>query len=119
VNQIRMFRLNAFDPVAGKRRFEFYLKAEKFGNDNKSSVICNFCVADEGVYYYTKGSKILSRKESPTALGTPNGFLSMETLNTLFQMLMKARLGRYEELNEGRLKITKKGRQVIIEEGDA
>lgn len=106
---IRMFRVNAFDPVT--QGVEIYFKAE---NDDDRSVIANFCVADDGIYYYRKRSKILSRKETKRARETPNGFISMETLTELFETLVNARLARREEDGK-KLKITRHGKSVTIE----
>jgi uncharacterized protein YjhX (UPF0386 family) len=109
-----MFRLNAFDPVTGKERFEFYFKPEEIDEKDRRSVICNFCAADEGLYYYRTQSRILTPKENKYTRNTFDGFMSMETLKNLFEMLKKAHLVEYEGAS---FKITRKGKQVIIEEG--
>jgi predicted transcriptional regulator len=108
-----MFRINGYDSVTDN--VEFYFKADR-GDDN--SLICNFCIAGEGIFYYRKGSKILTRNETPRARETIDAFISMQDLGNLLEMLRKARLAEYEEGRETQLKITKQGRRVIIERED-
>jgi hypothetical protein len=105
-----MFRINGFDNVTDS--IEFYFKADREADD---SLICNFCVADEGIFYYRKGSKILSHRENANARYTPDGFVSMEDLGDLFEALKKAKLAFYNEGREKQLKITRQGKKVIIE----
>ncbi|OQY98853.1 MAG: hypothetical protein B6D41_01990 [Chloroflexi bacterium UTCFX4] len=109
-----MFRINGFDNITDS--IEFYFKADR---EDERSLICNFCVADDGIYYYRKGSQILSPKENRNTRNTPHGFISMEDLGSLFEALRKAKLHDFENENEKHLKITRHGRKVIIEEADS
>ena len=111
MSQIRMFRINGFDNVTDS--IEFYFKADRESN---GKLICNFCVSDEGIFYYRKGSKILTGKENANARYTHDGFISMADLGDLFEKLAKAGLAYYEEGKEKKWKITRQGKKVTIEE---
>ena len=113
MSKLRMFRINGFDNVTNS--IEFYFKADR---EIDNSLICNFCVGDEGIFYYRKGSKILSRRENVNARSTPDGFISMEDLGDLFEALKKAGLAFYEKGCEKQLKITRQGKKVIIEQAE-
>lgn len=111
MSKIRSFRINGEDNVA--KGIEFYFKAE---NENDGRMICNFCVADDGIWYYRTGSKILSRKENRSSRNSADGFISMETLNQLFEALRKAGLGWYEYAEENpRFAVTRSRKQIILE----
>lgn len=113
MSKIGAFRINGYDNGI-RESVEFYFKAHRKDN----SLICNFCVADEGIYFYRKGSKILTRNETDRARWTVDGFISMDDLCDLFEALKKAGLHRFEDEREKKLSIRRKGRQVIIEEAE-
>ncbi len=113
MSRLRMFRINGYDCVTNG--IEFYFKADR-GDDR--SLICNFCIGGEGIFYYRKGSKILTRNETPRARETIDAFIAMEDLGDLLEALRKAGLAEYEGGKEKQLKITKQGRKVIIEQAD-
>ena len=100
-----MFRVNAYDPVT--YGIEVYYKIE----DDNGHVLCNLCVADDGIYYYKAKSRILTRNENANARFTSNGFIPMEELATLFEALTRA------GLSSEKLKFTarRKGSTVTIE----
>jgi hypothetical protein len=108
-----MFRINGFDSVT--KSIEFYFKADRESDDK---LICNFCVADQGIFYYRKGSKILTGKETDRARYSHDGFISMEDLGELFEELGKAGLSNFEPEVEKQWKITRKGKRVAIELAD-
>lgn len=103
---IRKYRVNAGDLVSTS---EFYFKVEGHGG----KMLCNFCVGDDGVYYYRAKSQILSPKENRKTRNTFDGFISMENLTQLFEALRKAQLGTAAE--NGALRIRRERRSVIIE----
>ncbi len=107
MSTIRKYRVNGFDITDST---EFYFK---IGKEDRL-LLCSFCVADEGIYYYRRGSKIISPKENTRTRYTTDGFLSMEDLKDLFEMLRRADLTRPE--GEKNLKISRHGKKVIIEE---
>jgi len=105
MSTIRMYRVNGFDITDST---EFYFK---IGNEDR--LLCSFCVADESIYYYRRGSKIISPKENARTRYTTDGFLSMEDLKDLFEMLRRADLASFE--GGKNLKISRHGKKVIIE----
>ena len=113
MSRLRMFRINGYDSVTDD--IEFYFKADR---DDDNSLICNFRVAGEGIFYYRKGSKILTRHETSGSRETIDAFISMQDLGNLLEMLRKARLAGYEEGRESQLKITRQGKRVVVERGD-
>jgi hypothetical protein len=108
-----MFRINGFDSVT--KRIEFYFKADR---ESDGKLICNFCVADQGIFYYRKGSKILTGKETDRARFSHDGFISMEDLGELFEVLKKAGLSDFDPDVEKQWKITRHGKKVTIEPAD-
>ncbi len=110
MSAIRKYRVNGRDITDN---IEVYFKVAQ----EDGLLLCNLCVTDEGIYYYRAGSKILSPKENANARDSDDGFISMEDLKDLFEMLRKAKLFTDEEGKH--LKITKQGRKVIIEEEPA
>jgi hypothetical protein len=115
MSRIRMFRVNGYDNTTDG--VEFYFKVE---GEADGSLLGTLVVADEGIFYYRKHSKILTDKENANARFTPDGFISMHDSVTLFEKLTKAGLASYEEGSERRLEITKAraSKRVIIEEAD-
>ena len=105
-----MFRINGFDNVTNG--IEFFFKATR---DSDNSLICNFSVEERGIFFYRKGSKILTTKESPSARNSYDGFISMEDLANLFAALAKAGLAYYNSEEESTLEISRKGKKVLIE----
>ena len=84
MSTIRKYRVNGFDITDST---EFYFK---IGKEDRL-LLCSFCVADEGIYYsQARGSKIISPKENARTRYTTDGFLSMEDLKDLFEMLRRA-----------------------------
>jgi hypothetical protein len=82
MSKIRMFRVNGNDIC---RNTEFYFKVE---NDSRH-VICDLCVADDGIHYFRDGSQILSPEENERTRSTPDFFVRMEDLEVLFEKLMQ------------------------------
>lgn len=64
---------------------EFYFKMK----DEDGKLMGTWAVAYDGLYYYRKGSHILTPEESDEALDTYDGFLSFEKLKDLFDNLAK------------------------------
>jgi hypothetical protein len=112
MSQIRNFRINGFDNVTN--RVEFYFKADR----QDGSLICNFCVDDDGVHCYAKGSRILTPKENKNTRSTVTALIAMEDLAELFKALRKAGLHGWANDGDRHLKITRRGKKVIIEEAD-
>jgi hypothetical protein len=110
MTELRKFRINAHDIVTDD--VEFYFQVATVPNN---AILCDFCVSDEGIWYYKRKSKILSRSENANSRGSVDGFISMVDLQALFTALGKAKLGNYDENSEQRLKITRSGNKVIIE----
>jgi hypothetical protein len=105
MSNIKMFRVNAYDPVT--HGVEVYCKIE----DADGYILGNLCIADDGIYYYRAKSRILTRNENANARFTANGFISMENLKALFEALIKAGLSTEEITFTAR----KKGNTVTIE----
>ena len=110
MSAISKFRVNGFDTE--KKSTEFYFKVQA----TDAKLLCNFCVADEGVYYYRINSRIMTPGENKKTRGTVDGFISMENLKELFEMLITAKLHGIDKLKG--LKFKKQGKTVIIEEND-
>jgi len=110
MSEIRKFRVNGFDTDSNST--EFYFKVDQ---DN-GLLLCTFCIADDGLYYYRARSKILSPKENANARETFDGFISMEDLKDLFEMLRKAKLVFQSEREK--FKLSRQGRKVNIEEAE-
>jgi hypothetical protein len=101
-----MFRVNHADVTDST---DFYFKVER--DDGK--LLCNFCMADDGLFYYRAKSQILSPKENWKSRDSYDGFLSMENLRDIFEAIKKADLGDYAE--ESKLAVKKQRRLVTIE----
>lgn len=110
MSTIRAYRVNGRDIMDST---EFYFKIAK----EDELLLCNFAVADEGIYYYKARSRILTLKENARTRDSTDGFISMEDLKDLFEMLRKVKLITSEKGTN--LKITKQGRKVIIEKAPA
>ncbi len=115
MSEIEMFRVNYGDNVTGNG-VEFYFRAQ---TESDRRQICNFCVSEEGIFYYRKGSRIFTPGEDDDTRSTPDGFIAMEDLCNMFEELRRANLHRYEEGIETKLKGSAKGRKVIIELADS
>ena len=76
-----MFRLNGYDPDS-ERTLQFYCKIE----DNDGAVMCNFCLSDDGLFYYPKGAHILTEGEHETE-NIGYTYISHENLNKFFTIL--------------------------------
>jgi hypothetical protein len=107
MSKIKTFRINAFDTVTDD--IEFYCKIK----DEEERVLCNLCIADGGIYYYRKGSQILTPSEKETNRKTYDASLSMEDLKDIFEALIKAGL-THESEDEKKLHIKRQGKCVII-----
>jgi hypothetical protein len=108
MSKIKAFRVNAFDTVTDE--VEFYCKIK----DEEERVLCNLCIADGGIYYYRTGSHILTPNEKAQTRSSYDGSLSMDTLKTLFEALIKAGLTSEFE-DSTKLHIMRQGKRVIIE----
>ena len=72
---------------------EFYLKLERDNGGN----LMNVGVDGEGIYYYRRGSQILTPKENSRTRSTYDGFMSMEVLRDVFECLRKIGWRRSKE----------------------
>ena len=108
MSKIKAFRINAFDTVTNE--IEFYCKI----NDEEEKVLCNICIANDGIYYYRKGSQILTPSEKEANRNTYDASISMEDLKDIFEELIKAKF-IYESDSAKKLSVKRKGKQVIIE----
>jgi hypothetical protein len=87
---------------------DFYFKVE----DDNQEVVGDFRVADEGIYYYRKGSRILSPDENDKSRDSDNGFISMEDLVHLFETFIEA--GVVVDTVGQQLEICRQRRSVVI-----
>lgn len=81
---IHRFRIDNNRPE--KDQLEFYLKI----NNASNRKLLNLCIDGEGVYYYKRGSQILTPKENRKTRDTFDGCLSMSELKQIFDLLAKA-----------------------------
>lgn len=104
MSYIRNFRINR----DRNSTTEFYIKYEY--SDGK--ILGNFRITDGGVYYYRAKSQILSPKENNNTRNTWDGFIAIEKLGELFELLKKAHLN---DLSIDELSISRSRGKVIIE----
>jgi len=104
-NKFRVSK-NLFDDGA----IEFYFKIE----DDKGHIMCDFCVSEEGLYYYRRKSQVLSPREHKGTVGSWDGFLSFDKLNQLFKKLEDIGCS-FRDGDDTSLKIRKSGSRIILE----
>jgi len=110
MSEFRSFRIgwNLFDDS----RTDFYFKVE----DGEQHVLCNFCIAKEGLYYYKAGSRILSNTENENTRNSWDGFLSFEKLDNLFKKLDEIGCS-CSDGDDSLLNIEMSGAEIIISKG--
>jgi len=107
VSTFNKFRVskNLFDDGA----IEFYFKIQ----DDEGHVICDFCVSEDGLYYYRRKSLVLSPKEHKGTVGSWDGFLSFEKLDQLFKKLEETGCS-FRDGNDSPLSIKEEGSRIIL-----
>ncbi len=108
MSTIKIFQANAYDPVSCGVESYYNIKGDN------GYALCKLCVADRGIYYYRARSHILTNRENDSTLSSWDGFISMEDLCDLFEVLDKVGLASFE--GGKRLKIRQQGKKVSIEE---
>ncbi len=76
--------------------------------DEDGYLLGNFIIGGEGIFYYKKGSQIMSPKENEKSLETYDGFISFEHIKEIFETLQP------DSWDSNELELTKKGTQVTL-----
>ena len=92
MSTIRMFRVNAYDNVAGPDGVEIYFKVD----DDEGNLLGTFCVAGDGLYYYRAGSSVMTPGESESTRNTWNGYFPMADLGHLLEAVSQLALQKSE-----------------------
>ena len=105
--KIKTFRITG-NP-ARQDAVEFYIKVT--GDDD--SVMLNLALDGDGVYYYRRGSQILTPREHKGTMNTYDGFLSMDTLHSIFEELSKIGWNRRKEERQA-ITVQRERRRIIL-----
>lgn len=81
MSKLREIRISGV--MAQEDSLEIILKIE---NDN-GHVLGTFDITGEGIYYYRRGSQILTDGENASTLDSYDGFMSFENMKDIFEIL--------------------------------
>lgn len=78
MSRFKSFRIgsNLFDD----NEIEFYFKVK----NDQGYILGNFLLAEDGLYYYRRGSHVLTPQENEQTRSTYDGFISFEELKEQF-----------------------------------
>lgn len=96
MSEIKMFRINGWDSVAGKENIEFYFK---IADDSDGKIMFNLVVGGDGIYYYPRKSQILSPEENENTRENYK-MISMPNLQKIFEALKECKwFGKGEDVD--------------------
>jgi len=104
MSEFKEFRINGTD-----KEQEFYFKMK----DEDGKIMGTWAIAYDGIYYYRKGSYVLTPQESEETLDTYDGFMSFEKLKDLFDNLAKIGWSRTDE-DDSQISVSLEENQILI-----